>query len=291
MNEVQLSAGPLQLVLLPSLGGSIGRFEWIDGNHVFPILRSEAAPASPLQAGCFPLVPYCNRIRGGAFHFRGRDVVLAPNMAGDPSPLHGQGWLSHWQVEEQAAATAQLLFVHGGGEWPWPYAARQRLSLDACGLTVDLGCTNTGDAAMPCGLGFHPYFPCDARTRLTTRVENVWTVDEQVLPVERVAARGRYDLTGGPICGRELDNGYDGWSGAAAIETPDARFRITLSSPGTRFFQLYSPRQGGLFVAEPVTHANAALNAPEDDWPTLGLKLLAPGETMALRMRLDIDPT
>ena len=290
MSDVQLSAGPLRLALLPSLGGSIGPFDWVDGNAVSPILRSEAAPASPLEAGCFPLVPYCNRIRGGTFHFRGREVVLAPNTAGDPSPLHGQGWLGRWRVEEQTAASAQLLFEHDGGEWPWPYDARQRLSLDPHGLTVELGCTNSGDAAMPCGLGFHPYFPCAAGTRLVTRVENVWTVDQRVLPVERIAARGRYDLTDGPICGRELDNGYDGWSGAAAITTPGAPFSITLSSPGTRFFQLYSPRQGGLFVAEPVTHANAALNAPEERWEALGLKVVEPGETMTLRMRLDIDP-
>ena len=44
----------------------------------------------------FPLVPFVNRIRGGRFTFRGREVRLAPNMAGDPSPLHGQGWLNPW---------------------------------------------------------------------------------------------------------------------------------------------------------------------------------------------------
>ena len=47
-----------------------------------------------LDAASFPLVPYVNRIRGGRFTFRGREVRLAPNMAGDPSPLHGQGWLN-----------------------------------------------------------------------------------------------------------------------------------------------------------------------------------------------------
>ena len=53
-----------------------------------------------LDAASFPLVPYVNRIRDGRFTFRGREVRLAPNMAGDPSPLHGQGWLSPWTVEE-----------------------------------------------------------------------------------------------------------------------------------------------------------------------------------------------
>jgi aldose 1-epimerase len=143
---------------------------------------------------------------------------------------------------------------------------------------------------MPCGLGFHPYFPCTAQTELATSVDHVWTVDAAILPVERVPAIGRYDVSGGPVCGRSLDNGYDGWSGEARIRTPGAPFALRMSSPDAGFFQLYSPGEGGLFVAEPVSHANAALNAPEADWPALGLRVLAPGEGMRMRMRIEVEP-
>ena len=61
-----------------------------------------------------------------------------------------------------------------------------------------------------------------------------------------------------------------------------------MSSPEAKFFQLYSPATGGIFVAEPVTHANAALNEPEDKWPELGLRVLQPGESMQLEMRLEV---
>jgi len=43
-------------------------------------------------------------------------------------------------------------------------------------------------------------------------------------------------------------------------------------------------------VAEPVSHANAALNEPEADWAELGLRVLEPGEEMALAMRLEVRP-
>jgi len=43
-----------------------------------------------------------------------------------------------------------------------------------------------------------------------------------------------------------------------------------------------------LFVAEPVTHANAALNEPEEDWAALGLQILPPGESMILEARLEV---
>ena len=43
---------------------------------------------------------------------------------------------------------------------------------------------------MPCGLGQHPYFPCGPETRIDTQVADVWTIDEHVLPVEKVPADG-----------------------------------------------------------------------------------------------------
>jgi aldose 1-epimerase len=61
-----------------------------------------------------------------------------------------------------------------------------------------------------------------------------------------------------------------------------------MSSPDASFFQLYSPSAGGIFVIEPVTHANAALNAPEEAWAELGMKILRPGEAMSLTMRLEV---
>ena len=72
------------------------------------------------------------------------------------------------------------------------------------------------------------------------------------------------------------------------MSDPDWPYTIKLSSPDAHFFQLYSPPQGGIFVAEPVTHANAALNAPEEQWPELGLKVLDPGAEMSLTMQLDV---
>jgi aldose 1-epimerase len=288
-----LTAGSLELVLAPACGGSIARFDRIAENGgKTSILRGCAGvPRSVLDAASFPLVPYCNRIRGGAFRFRNRKVTLAENMPPDPSPLHGQGWLSAWEMLRSNSGIAELRFAHPPGEWPWRYEALQHFSLDPAGLTLLLTCRNLADEPMPCGLGQHPYFPCTPETRLDTEVVSVWTIDELVLPVERVPADGRYDLSDRRVCGQDLDNGFGGWNGRARIEDPGLPFAIGMSSPDARFFQLYSPAAGGLFVAEPVSHANAALNAPEEDWPELGMRVLEPGETMRLTMRIDVLPT
>ena len=289
-SRVTLSANQLRLTLAPEVGGAIAGFEWIGNGRKVPILRQSPEPLrSVLDAASFPLVPFVNRIRGGRFKFGEREVRLTPNMAGDPSPLHGHGWTSAWTVESASSDQAVVAFEHQPGEWPWRFDSRQYFRLSSDALHMRLTCRNLSDEPRPCGLGIHPYFPCGAGTRIQTQVEDVWTVDEHVLPVERIAATGRYAIADDPVCGRGLDNGYGGWSGRALLTDPGWPFEVEISSPQARFFQLYSPDSGGIFVAEPVTHANAALNESDEHWAALGLRILSPGEEMALDSRIAVQ--
>ena len=290
-DTLTLSSNSLELQLSPSIGGAISRFENAGPNGRTPVLRKSHSPLeNVLDAPSFPLVPYVNRIRGGSFSFRGRTVSIEPNMAGDLSPLHGDGWLNAWDVEHADGGSAVLIYRHEPGEWPWAYEARQEFRLDGGVLDVRLACRNRSSELMPCGLGQHPYFPCTGETRLSTQATHAWTIDEKVLPVDKVPATGRYDLSDRLICGQDLDNGWGGWSGRALMSDPGWLFEIELSSPQARFFQVYSPREGGIFVAEPVSHANAALNAPEAEWQELGMRILDPGEEMQLDMRIEVRP-
>ena len=284
-----LSCSDLELELSPSIGGVISGLTYVGEGGPRPILREGHSPLqNVLEAASFPLVPFVNRVRGGSFTFRGRTISMAPNMAGDPSPLHGQGWLNPWTVDEAGENSATLSYEHEPGEWPWGYRARQEFRLDGPVLDLALACRNDSSELMPCGLGQHPYFPCTSRTRIDTGVTFAWTVDEQVLPVAKVPAVGRYDLADRLICGQDLDNGFEGWTGRVVMNDADWPYELELSSPQARFFQIFSPASGGFFVAEPVTHANAALNAPEPDWPELGLRILEPGEEMRLDMRIEV---
>jgi aldose 1-epimerase len=286
---VTLNAGPLEVILNPAVGGSILRFDHVAAGVRTPVVRGGGRGDDVLAAASFPLVPFVNRIRGGTFDFRGRTVRLPLNMAGDRSPLHGQGWLGAWNVVGASEGEASLRFEHAAGDWPWAYTAEQHFHLSPSGLAVTLGCTNQSREPMPCGLGQHPFFHCTPATRIDTVVSEVWTIDDAVLPVERVPATGDYNLSDRPVCGLGLDHGFAGWGGVAQLSDPAWPFAIRMSSPDARFFQLYSPLDGGLFVAEPVTHANAALNAPETEWAGLGMRVLAPGERMSLTMRIDLN--
>jgi aldose 1-epimerase len=289
---VTLNRGSLTLTLTPACGGSVTRFIYYSAEGAeIPLLRVvEGLPTDPLACASFPLVPFVNRVRDGCFTFRGRKVTLSQNLPGDASPLHGQGWQAAWAVVSADESKAELVYRHAAGEWPWDYEARQLFRLEADGLVAELGCTNLSDLPMPCGLGHHPYFNCTGTTRLDAEVGWSWTIDDKVLPVEQVPAEDRFDLRDRSICGQGLDHGFGGWSGRARITDPAWPFELELSSDAARYLHIYSPAQGGFFAAEPVSHANAALNAPEDEWPALGLRVLAPGETMRLGMRLRLLP-
>jgi aldose 1-epimerase len=286
---VRLQTAAFLLELMPDVGGAIGRFDWNGEGQTAPILRPAAGDRPKvLDMGCFPLIPFANRVRDGRFSFRTREVNLTPNMAGDRSPLHGQGWLSAWDVVRADATSAELAVRHWAGEWPWDYEGRQAFALDDSGLAVTLTCRNLSDRPMPCGLGMHPYFRCGPETRIATDVTHAWTVDENVLPVDKVPATGRYALGDRNVCAQGLDNGFGGWGGRAEFSDPAWPFRIAMASSSARFFQLYSPSEGGIFVAERVSHANAALNGAEEEWRELGLQVLEAGDARCLDMRIEL---
>jgi aldose 1-epimerase len=288
MAELILHADGLEAGLRPHAGAALTHFTDLSGAEPVDLLRRcVSGSEDPLDSACFPLVPYCNRVRDGRFGFRGREVQLSRNMPGQKHPLHGQGWRGAWRVLEASDRFAQLAFDHAAGEWPWTYESRLTVMLRGRGLEMVLTCRNLSQEPMPCGLGLHPYYPCDAETVLDTQVSEVWTVDDEIMPTGKAPAAGRYDLKDRQVCGQDLDNGYEGWSGRAVFRWPDRGRGLTLTSEAPRF-QLYSPKAGGLVAAEPVTHANAALNRPESEWADLGLGVLEQDELVQLTARFEV---
>jgi aldose 1-epimerase len=290
LRSFELNDWNLRLVLAPEIGGGIARFDMLVNERPVPLLRPMPGTSRDvLQTACFPAVPYANRVRDGAFSFQGRAIKLPPNMKGQLLPMHGDGWLSPWRIASAKKREAELVYEHRQGAWPWVYEARQRFELEEQSLAVLLECTNLSKDEMPCGLGLHPYFSATARTIFDAQVERVWVTDTDVLPVSAEAPGGRYSLERRVILGAELDHGYDSWSGRATVEWPENDLVLAMISEAPRL-QIYAPKGESFFAAEPVTNANAALNAPESEWPALGLRVLRQGETAALNVRFEILP-
>ncbi len=285
---ISISRGDYSLDALPELGGALGalRFRGVD------ILRPTSPQATdPLESAAFPLIPFANRIAHGRFELDGATVRLKENAPGQPHPLHGQGWRQPWRVQARQSDRIALSFEHRAGEWPWDYAARQEFSLDEQGLEVALSVENRGERPMPIGLGWHPYFRRSPRLRLRAHVEDVWLTDAQCLPTGRAEGAHFGDWgRGGRLPNALIDHCYSGWTGTAEIEWPEEMLCLRLSaSQPLRWLHLYAPPAESFFCIEPVSHMPDAVNRPESPDVT-GRRTLAPGETLAARVRLTAVP-
>ncbi|WP_026782852.1 aldose 1-epimerase [Pleomorphomonas koreensis] len=258
-----------------------------------PLLRParHAGGGPPDEAAAFPLVPYGNRIGGNAFSFAGRDYRVTPN-AGDRYRLHGDGWLSDWTVEAATAESATLALRRAAdAAAPWDYLARQTVTLDGRRLTVALSVENTGDAPLPFGLGWHPYFPLTPRMRLTAPSSSVWLEGADYLPTEDVPLPPDLDFRRpAPLPNRWINNGFEDWNGCARIDWPERGLTLLIDAdPIFSRYVLYRPDAardpaycGDWFCFEPMTHTVNAFRL--DDLG--GLRPLAPGTRIEGTLRL-----
>lgn len=282
MTLLPLRTARAELDLLPALGGAVGRFAW-DGREV--LRPTPAGALDVLETGCFPLVPFCNRIRDGRFLFEGQTVSLAPNLGDHPHALHGQGWRAAWQVAASDAESALLVYEHAPGEWPWAYRATQQFSLDETGLQITLSVANTGQTAMPAGLGLHPYFAARPGERLTAPVDGVWMTDADVLPTTHHAGVWGPDWAAGATVAAEnlIDHCYTGWSGRAELSAPGGQTTVLTASPECRWLHVYAPPGADFVCAEPVANRPDPFGAPDS-----GVSVLAPGEATSVWMRIAV---
>lgn len=282
-SRLQIADGRAELEVAPA-GGCITAFRWPNGAVPIDWLRPapEGSDSAPTDTGCFPLVPYSNRIRDARFSFDGRDYRLARNFGGSPHSIHGHGWQTPWQVTQQERDSLTLTYEHDGDDWPSAYRAEQRFSLTEGALCVEVAVTNTGGRAMPAGLGLHPYFPRTPRCLLTAAVEGMWKTDAEVMPSGLIKA----DLSGGlPPEETALDNCFTGFAGRAVIDWPERHASLLLEAdPALAFLVVFTPPGENFFCVEPVSHSTDAVNlaAERDD---TGLKVLQAGERFAAAVR------
>ncbi|MGN6424823.1 MAG: aldose 1-epimerase [Asticcacaulis sp.] len=275
---LRLSCGDSVLDLNPDLGGSIARFTH-KGADVMRPTPDDATDV--LQSSCFPLVPFCNRIRDGKFVVEGHKVQLSPNLGDSPHTLHGQGWRNAWRVVEASASRAVLSYRHGADEWPWDYEATQVFELRDKGLRVYLNVTNLSRGHMPAGLGFHPYFNLTDQTRLKAHVDGVWISDDEVLPRNWHAGVLFKDWTHGDALkfDKLIDNCYTGFHGRAEVFEGQNLTHVLRASPDCHWLHIYVPLGEDYFCAEPVNHMPDPFNQPNS-----GMKCLKAGETRMIWM-------
>jgi len=277
--SVTLISGDWEAELRPEIGGAIAalRHRGIDVLRPMP-----ADAAGPLDAACFPLAPYCNRIRDGRFAFAGREIRLAPNFAPEPHSLHGLSWQRAWAVESRTGNKCVLVDQYDGtGPWPWAYRAQQRVRLGPKGCAITLVLTNRSATPMPCGIGLHPYFRRAPDSRVRFAADHVLLVGADPLPTGASAPADHFGAwtEGAPLPAGTVDHCFAGWSGQATIR--DGRGTIAIGADGAPHLHLYAPADGSALCLEPVSHTPDAPNRAPGE-----MIVLPPGCSASLTLRI-----
>jgi len=290
MAIIDLQSGALS-ARVSTAGGLVLDFSWTRSGRRIPLLRPAADDADALSSACYPLVPFGNRVRSNRFTFKGRDYSLQPNRDWDPHYLHGDGWLAEWKVLSQSASGAQIGFRHRADGTPYNYDAEQSFTLSTEGLELYMRVKNTGEEALPYGLGWHPFFPLTEGTALVAKAERFWTEAAGWLPGEPTEIPADLDFSrAAPLPRRWINNGFEGWSGRARVIWPESGTALDLTAdPIFRHAVLFLSDERfdpgfrrNYFCFEPMSHLANGHNLPG-----LGdLKILQPGESLEGSIRL-----
>ena len=285
---IELHNAYLRLGVLPGTGGGIARFDWLEDGG--PLMRpcDDPETTEPNRLGCYPLLPWSNRIAHGGFVHEGRAVTLSPNRYDDPYPIHGSGWQRPWTVEHQTRSDI-VLSLRDATEGAYAFEAEQRFTLDGPSLDIRLRVVNTGAFVLPFGLGVHPFFPRDAETRLQADAAAIGMNDgEDPLPIARMPVPGEWDFR----ASRRLPNGglnhaFTGWSGRASIHWPHRALSLHVEAEAD-VYVLYVPAGEDFFCFEPVDHPINAVHLPGGAVVN-GMTALAPGQQLERRFRFRVE--
>ncbi|CAN5479118.1 hypothetical protein BH10ACT1_BH10ACT1_24140 [soil metagenome] len=267
-----LSVGCASATIHPGIGGRLGQLDLGDG----PLLRGPDADLGWAHWGCYPLLPWSNRIPGGHLRFGAVEADLTVNWP-DGSAIHGLAASCPWTVLDRSAQTAELEVVAAGG--PYRVRGRQSFALEPDQLRLRLSAANDGERAVPVGIGIHPWFgtgpvrvPADER----------WP-GEPLPTASPVPVAGRFDLRRRRVPER-MDTCFTALTGTVA-EAPGVR--LHWDGPITDVV-VYTGEPGWTCV-EPVTMASGAFALPPDQAAARGVRLLDPGTAITVDYRFARD--
>ena len=290
MDTVTLANAHLRAQVAPAIGGGLARFDVLSGGAPRALLRgfdcaSGGPDPTPSQLACFPLVPWSNRIGNSGFEFEGSRIDLAPNRAGEPCPIHGEGWQQAWTIDSRSADSVQLT-LDRRANLPFSYEALLRYSLRGAGLDVRLEVRNRGSAVLPFGLGLHPWLPRSRGVLLRAGASAAWQRGADGLPTQQIVIPQEWDFSharGLPENG--IDNVFSGWNGVAEILWPETGQRLRITAD-MGYYIVYTRPGADFFCFEPVDHMINAHNL-EGGPARNGLSLLAPGQALVRSVRFD----
>ncbi|PZT68990.1 aldose 1-epimerase [Streptomyces sp. SW4] len=142
--EITLAAGDAEATVRPGNGGRVTGLR-VGGVE---LLRQGE------RYGCFPMVPWCGRIREG--RFRDGATVRQMPLNNPPHAIHGTARDAAWRTA-RATKTEAVLTHDLADPWPYPGRVTQHVALAEDALTLTMS-VETYESSFPAQIGWHPWF-------------------------------------------------------------------------------------------------------------------------------------
>ncbi|HEY8168414.1 MAG TPA: hypothetical protein VIF84_06855 [Candidatus Limnocylindrales bacterium] len=281
LGEVVIGGHPLEVVVLPRLGARLHRVRAFGQDILVGPDHVATYDRDPFMWGGYVMAPWCNRVAAEPIEVGGRTIALAANFR-DGSAIHGQVAIRPWQIEAPGS-----FVVRGGGDaWPWRFEVRERVAVDGAVLRIELSVANLDDAAMPAGIGLHPWFV--GPLELAVPAETVLSPNDDT-PATPVPVAGETDLRrlAPPPIG--LDGTWMDVAGPVELTWPQLGLQATMRVDApTACIVVASPPGRGAIAVEPETHAPQGIRRLVRDEPG-ALAMLAPGDRLRLGVELAFE--
>lgn len=284
---ITLAHGSLRAVIRPDLGGSLESLIYHGLAGDVPVLRAPPAVIHTVRdLGCFPMVPFSNRVAKAQLQWQGTDHPLIKMGTTEEHAMHGVAWQRPWQVLDSSDDFVMLSYEHKrDAAWPFAFDVSQVFKLYGSTLTMTLSITNQAPSPAPVGLGWHPYFAKRAGAHISFDATSRWEMGADKLPTVLQAT----SCMTSSCADLDIDHCFEGWTGLALLSDSLMRTRIESNLP--RLIAYTHPSKD--FVAiEPVSHANNAINlgaANAAELERLGVRVLASGETFSAQMSINVE--
>jgi aldose 1-epimerase len=255
------------------------------------------------------LVPWSNRIARGEFRFRDETYRLEIN-SDDNTAIHGVVKFYSWNLErvERTRLSATFQSVHpgqaapgagrnDGANFPFAFSVRAEFSVDGPRFHHRVTIRNEDTAAMPAGIGHHPYF----RRALTAAADEVRVEIpcSRYFPAQKCIPTGppvpvdaRLDFRASrPVGDVFIDDCLTARQAGRPILFSYPQSGVTVALHADEVFEqvvLYAPVGRTFFAVEPVTNANDGFNLFDRGMPGSGVFVLEPGEERSATFTMEL---
>ena len=273
-----LRQGGYEVRILPSAGGRLASWTRNPGSVPHDLQRplgvSGYEPHDWPKEGEFPMIPFANRLPFGTV--RAGRLCARPDIGLQGFVLHGFAHRQEWSVSAMSEDSIDMALMHSGDThgWPWPWAAKQRITLGAYGLRVEFEVTNLANVAAPLALGWHPYFAVGADIRaedLRFAADKCYHLDGAGAAVLDDGRPASFSMTPGAT------NAYSDWSGYLELRCNDD-LTMSIRCEGAQHLVIHRPSVGEYLCIEPATELPGWMG--KDDYSAH--RLVAPGESRRL---------